>query len=303
MLPVYPFSVLVLALLQDPSGFEHPPVAAVCQDVQRIELSLAPGTHEICVSPGLLTGLVFDAPVMVDVQDELRFTEVTRSRTGIGVMPPGDMVPGERLRLTARYGDGVSVSFMLIAHSGQATRQVEVYRDRRTRESFQREVEQEHAKNQQLQRNLEWFQHQFEHLRAECGEPSGLRRLVATGTLSKRGILIRAFKKAMLGYSQNALSVSKGVSYRSDTRVAVEVWLVNSGTEPWMATGAALMDSKGEKLRGTRLWQEAPIAPKLSRLVVVEVDAESGEPQGDVTLLLWEDGPRSITIQGIVLPQ
>lgn len=302
MHPAFPPALMVLALLQGSPVVPPPTVAAVCQDVQRIELSLAPGAHEICVSPGLLTGFVFDATVVVDLQDEVRFAEVTRSHTSIGIMPPEDMVTGERLRLTARFGDGAIASFVLVAHSGQATHQVEVYRDKRTRESFQHEVAQERAKNQQLEGELERLRHQFEQLRAECGDPAGLRRLIASKTMSKNGIRAKEFPQETIGYTESALSVERGASYQSDFRVAVEVWLINSGAEPWTATGASLVDARGKELRGMRLWQEGAIAPKESRMVVVEVDAKPGEPQGDVTLMLREDGPRSIAISGIPVP-
>jgi uncharacterized protein (TIGR02268 family) len=301
--PAPSLSILVLALLQDPSVAVHQRAAAVCQDVQRIELPFKPGPQEVCVSPGLLTGFIFDAPVVVELQDEVRFTEITRSRTSIGLMPPDDMVPGERLRLTARYGDGVSISFVLVAHSGQATHQVEVYRDKRTRESLLHEVAQEHAKNQQLQIELGRLQHQLEQLRTECGDPGGLRRLIASGAMHPDGIPASPFRTGLIGYTEGSLSVIKGSSYRSGYRIAVEVWLLNSGTEPWTATGASLVDARGKELHGMRLWQEAAIPPKGSRMVVVEVDAKRGEPRGDVTLMLREDGPRSITIPGVAVPR
>ncbi|MFL5354314.1 DUF2381 family protein [Archangium sp.] len=296
-------SFMVLALLQGAPVVEQRRAANVCQDVQRIELSLEPGTQEICVSPGLLTAFIFDAPVFVELQDEVRFTQITRSRTSAGIMPPEDMMPGERLRLMARYGDGASITFVLTAHPGQATRQVEVYRDKRTRESFLHEVAQERAKNQQLQSELERLQHQFEQLRAECGDPGGLRRLIASKTMGNNGIRTWEFTMKFTGYTQGSLSVTRGISYRSDRRVAVEVWLLNSGTQPWTATSASLVDAKGKELQSLKLWQEAPIPPKESRMVVVEVNAQQDEPRGDVTLVLREDGPRSITLPGVTLPQ
>ncbi|MFL5355898.1 DUF2381 family protein [Archangium sp.] len=304
MLPTSPLSLLVLALLQGSPGVVRPHAAATCQDVQRIELSREPGTREICVSPGLLTGFIFDTPVQVELQDEVRFAEVTRgrSRTSIGIMPAEDMVPGERLRLTARYDEGVSVSFVLVLHSGQATHQVEVYRDKRTRESLLHEVEQEHAKNQQLQGELEQLRYQFEQFRAGCGDPAGLRRLIASGTMSRNGIRIEHFRSELVGYTEGSLSVARGTSYRSDERVAVEVWLRNSDTEPWTATGATLVDTRGKRPRGMRLWQASAIPPKQSVMVVVEVEAGQDEPLGDVTLVLSEDGPRSITLTGVAVP-
>jgi uncharacterized protein (TIGR02268 family) len=303
VLPVSPLSILLLAQLQGAAVVEQRRPATVCPDVQRIELSLEPGTQEICVSPGLLTAFVFDAPAFVELQDEVRFTEITRSRTSVGIMPPEDMMAGERLRLVARYETGASISFVLTAHPGQATRQVEVYRDKRTRESFLHEVAQEHVKNQQLQSELKQLQHQFEQLRAECGDPAGLRRLIASKTMGHNGIRTREFRRGLLWYTEGPLSVARGNSYRSDHRVAVEVWLVNSDTEPWTATSASLVNAKGKELQGLRLWQEAPIPPKESRMVVAEIDAKPTELQGDVTLVLREDGPRSITLTGVTLPR
>lgn len=304
MLPSAPVSLLVLALLHGTPSVVHPHAADACQDIQRIELSRGPGTQEICVSPGLLTGFVFDAPVEVELQDEVRFAEVTRSRsrTSLSVMPREDMVPGERFRLTARYDEGVSVSLMLVLHSGQATHQVEVYRDQRTRESLLHEVEQERAKHQQLQGELEQLRYHFEQFRAECGDPGGLRRLIASGTMRDVGIRIEHFGSKLIEYTEGPLSVHKGTTYRSNERVAVEVWLRNSGTASWTATRAALMDARGKELPGMRLWQESAIAPKDFRMIVVEVDAKQDEPLGDLTLVLREDGPRSITLQGIAVP-
>ncbi len=129
-------AILVLAILRGSPVVQS--TAAACLEVQRVELSRAHGgSREICVSPGLLTGLVFDASVVVDLEEEIRFTEVSRGHTSISLIPPGDSVEGERLRLTARFRDGTSVTFMLVVHTGQATRQVEVYRDGRARESFE----------------------------------------------------------------------------------------------------------------------------------------------------------------------
>ena len=280
------------------------PTTAACQDVQRIELSLARGvTEEICVSSGLLTGFVFDSPVVVDLEDEIRFAEVTHGRSSFSFMPPGDGVVGERFRLTARFVDGASVTFVLIAHRGRATRQVEVYRDKRTRESYEHEVAQEQAKVQQLQQENESLQRQLEQTRAECGDPRGLRRLIASRSMGKAGIHAQEFKQELIGHTESHLSVMRGVTYRSDDRVVVEVWLLNSSSEPWEARSAKFVDAKGEEMGGIQLWQEGgPIPPHESRMVVVEADAPPGAPQGEVTLSLRDAGPRGITIPKVTFP-
>lgn len=304
MLPATPLSLLVLALLQG-SPLPQPSAAAECQEVQRIELSLAPGaSHEICVSQGLLTAFVFESPIVVDLQDEPRFAEVTRGRISIGLIPPGDMAPGERLRLTVGFADGSSsdtITFMLVAHAGQATRQVEVYRDKRTRESLLQEVTQERAKNARLQEHLEQLQHQFELLRADCDDPGGLRRLIVSKTMRGGGILAQAFNEKLKN-SEDALMVERGTSYHAASLVAVEMVLRNSSSEPWIAEEASLVDAKGKEWRAVRLWQAAPILPRESRQVVVEVETSLGEPRGDVTVVLRGSGARGISIPGVTIP-
>lgn len=305
MIPAPPLSLLVLVLLQ---GSPPPPSAGVdCQEVQRIELSLQPGTsREICVSPGLLTGFVFDSIVMVDLQDELRFAEVTRGRTSISVMPPGDMGPGERLRLTARFTDGASsdsITFVLVAHAGQATRQVEVSRDKRTRESFQHEVAQERAKNQRLQGQLERLQHELELLRAECDDPQGLRRLIESGAVNHTGIRAQDFKLGKTFYFEGPLAVVEGTSYHSNTRVAVAVKVRNTSSEPWTPVEASLVDARGKEWKAVRLWQESTVQQQEDvRMVVVEVNATTHELQGEVTVVLREAGPRGLSIPKVMIP-
>jgi len=291
-----PPSILVLAFLQG-SPIMQPLTTAACDGVRRIELSSphATAAREIRVSPGLMTSFLFDTPAVVDLQDEVRFMVVTRGRSSISFLPPEDMAPGERLRLTARIGDGTSqenATFTLVAHSGQATHQVEVYRDKRPRESYQHEVAQERAKVQQLLTELE-------HMRSRLKLSGGLLGLITSGALKPNAIQSQEYQQKPKGYSESGLIVTRGVTYRSNKSVAVEVWLENSGTETWTAVGASLT-VKGKPLE--IIWQAETIPPNKVRQVVVEVDAIRGEPRGDATLSLWEAGPRVINIPEITFP-
>jgi uncharacterized protein (TIGR02268 family) len=304
MLPASP-SILVLVLLQGPAAaVESPPTAVGCEDVQRVELSLvSTATFEVCVSPGLITGLRFDAPVTMELQDDVRFEEVVRARQLLTLVPPPDMTPGERIRLTVRFEDGVarqSATFVLVGHRGQATHQVEVYRDKRTRESYQQEIEQEHAKNQQLREENQQLRGELKQLRALLNQSVGLMGLHINGALGQSGIDSRVLygKQPIAG----GLSMSRGTSYRANDSIAVEVWLLNSSAEPWTAVGASLVTAKGEKMDGVRLYQPEAIPPNGERSVFVEVPAAQGEPQGQVTLILWEAGPRTISLPNVTLP-
>ncbi len=299
-----PLFLLVLALLQG-SPVVEPLPAAGCEDVRRIELSRNPtkGGREICVSPGFMTGLFFDASVSVELQDEVRFVEVTRGRSGISFVPPRDMVEGERLRLTARFTDGASqeaIAFTLVAYSGRATHQVEVYRDQRTRESFQQEVTQERARSQQLSEENQRLRGELERMRARLEQPVGLRDVIISGAMGAAGVAAQP----LLDLAERAgreISANRGVCYRSATNVAVAVWLRNSGAEPWTVAGASLT-LDGEPMKGV-VWHGETIGAGKTGLVVVEVNgAEDALLRGEATLSLWEAGPRALHIPQVTFP-
>ena len=305
MLPYSPSFLLVLALLQE-SPVVEPPPAAVCEDVRRIELSRSPtkGVWEICVSPGLMTGLLFDAPVSVELQDEVRFVEVTRGRSGVSFVPPRDLAVGERLRLTARFMDSAppqeTIAFTLVAHSGRATHQVEVYRDRRTRESFQQEVAQERAKHQQLSEENQRLRGELERMRARLHQSSGLRSVIINGAMGPNGVAARVLG-ILEARPEQEISAKRGACYRSAKNVAVAVWLRNSGTEPWTVAGASLARN-GEPMKGV-VWHGETIGAGETGLVVVEVNgAEDALLRGEATLSLWEAGPRVIHIPQVTFP-
>ena len=299
MFPPSPSALLVLVLLQGAPAAE-PPTVAACEDVHRVELSraLAVSSRDICVSPGLLTGFLFDVPASTELQDEVRFVEVSRGRSSISFVPPGDMLPGERLRLTAILQDGASrerLTFTLIAHRGQATRQVEVYRDRRPRESVQQEAEQERAKSQRLrEENIQ--------LRARMERMKGLGHLLATKVIGSEGVPALTITARRTGPSEGVLTITRCVSYRTNHTVAAEVWLENSTEDPWTVVGASLVDAQGQELKGMDFWQEEPILPHSTGSVIVEVDATSTQALGDLKLRLWDAELRVIILPSVRFP-
>lgn len=289
MLPASP-SILVLVLLQTLA--EPPSPAAGCEDIERVELSRVSATSfEVCISPGLMTGFRFDAPFSVDLQDDVRFEDVMRGRSGVSLVPPKDLAPGERLRLTAYLGGGESpqrITFALVAQRGRATRQVEVYRDKRTRESIQQEIEQLSEQNRYLQ--------------AQLTQSGGLRGLFFSGALGSTGISAQQLRLPLAEHSDDALSFTRVVTYRSNNSVAVEVAISNLGAEPWSAAGASLVSATGEKLQGVRIGQVGSIPPGEIRQVFIEADAASGVPRGEVTLRLWNADARSISLYKLTFP-
>ncbi|HYO70607.1 MAG TPA: DUF2381 family protein [Archangium sp.] len=297
MLPASSF-VLVLVLLQAPA--EPVPPATGCTDVQRHDLSLASAADvEVCVSPGLSTSFRFDIPAEVDVQDDVRFEELLRSRRLLTLVPPPDMTPGERIRLTVRFEEGParqSATFVLVGHRGRAAQQVEVYHDRRTRESYLQERDQERAKSQRLRE-------QVQQLRALLNQSSGLMGLLRSSALGDAGIPALESRQLLNGqHSDDALSLTRVVTYRSNNSVAVEMWLKNSGVETWSVAGASLVNATGERLEGVRFGQVGPIPPGEPVRVFVEADAASGIPRGEVTLRLWSEDGRVITLPKVTFP-
>ncbi|WNG44059.1 DUF2381 family protein [Archangium minus] len=299
VLPSTPLAILALLFLRGASRGE-PSTGAACEDVQRLELALTPtnAALELCVSPGLVTSLRFDAPSIVELQDEVRFEEVVRSRRLLTLMPPPDMAPGERLRLTVHFeGDTTSSgsTFVLVAHPGRATHQVEVYRDRRTRESFQQEVIQERARNGQLREELARTQ-------ALLGQSGGLRSLLASKTIDLNGVRAQVLEAQVSGPSKGELSLVSGTSYRAELSVAADVLLMNSGSEPWMVAGASLVDARGEEIKGVKFQQDEVIAPAQVKSVIVEVAVTREQARGEWTLKLWDAGGRAITISKVTFP-
>jgi uncharacterized protein (TIGR02268 family) len=244
-----------------------------------------------------MTNFIFDARAEVELQDEARFAAVSRGRNTVSILPPRDMAPGERLRFTALLGDGnsqQSVTFLLVAHSGQATRQVEVYRDQRTPESYQQELAQERAKHQRLREELE-------RMRVQLERSGGLRGLIASKVVSKNGVQARRMK-AMRGPLENGLFLRKGFTYRTDTAVALELWVENFNSEPWMASDVSLVDARGKELQGLKLRQDSPIPPGSDGVVLLELEASRKEVRGELTVTLGDGGTRSISIPKVVFP-
>lgn len=299
MFPSSPSSLLVLALLRGVPVVE-PPAVGACQAVQRIELALERNTQprEVCVGPGLMTSLHFDVPAEVELQDEVRFEEVVRARRLLTLLPPPDLAPGERLRLTVRFerdGSSSGIPFVLVAHAGQATHQVEVYRDPRSRESFQQEVLQERARNERLREELARVQ-------VLLRQSGGLRSLIVGRLLGREGVQARDLSVGASPPSGGGLSLQSAISYRGGNSVAAELILKNAGAEPWMVAGASLVDARGRELQGVQLRQEAVIRPNDGGSVIVEADASREQARGELTLKLWDANGRIITIPEVTFP-
>lgn len=255
--------------------------------------------REICVSPGMMTGFLFDTiPRSLELQEEVRFVEVLRGQRGISFVPPKDMMPGERLRLTIRFEAAASqevITFILVAHRGQATRQVEVYRDRRPQESYQQEAEEERAKNQQLR-------NENQRLRVQLEQAQGLRNLIANKIVGRSGVQSLEIPLDTTKHPTGGVFFDTVISYRADDTVVAEAWLQNSSSEPWKTIRASLIAANGEEVPGIQLLQVDAIEPDGRKEVFLEVMANRKKLHGEFTLMLWDERSRVITLPGLRFP-
>ncbi|HEX5746875.1 MAG TPA: DUF2381 family protein [Archangium sp.] len=300
-------SFILLLVLQQGTPLIQPPIDAVCKQLQHVELALVPvaAAPEICISPGLMTNFVFDSLVKVELQDEVRFQELTRGRSTLSLLPPPDLVKGERLRLTATLGEGSTqqrVTFSLVGYPGRATHQVEVYRDERPREALLLEIAQEQAKTRQLLDELERTRDRLVQLQVRLEQSSGLLGLIANQMLSKKGVECQELKKKEFVRSEGVLTYEWGFGYRSDKSMAAELWLKNSSPEPWTAAVGSLVDAQGHEVGRMKLRQENPIGPNSEGSVILEVDAPRTEGRGELTLWLRDENSRGITVHGLTFP-
>jgi uncharacterized protein (TIGR02268 family) len=244
------------------------PAPPACQQHQRIELSqpLSSEAREICIRPGMLTGVLFDVPVTVDLQDEVRFAEVLHGARGISFVPPPDLTPGERLRLTVRFTQEPSPSsttFLLVSHPGHVTHQVDVVHDDRSRDTLLRELEEERARNQRL------LEHNLA-LRTRLERPIRLSQLVEGDLLGLRGVEAHSLVDAFSWRLDGPVSVLSGRSYRSQEQLAVVVLLRNNRDTPWTLSRVSWTNSRGTPLENVDFVAPGPIEPRGTQRLILE---------------------------------
>ncbi|RKH03389.1 DUF2381 family protein [Corallococcus sp. CA053C] len=304
-MPSSSFVFLLGFLFASGSAVAQPEVTSTVPGARRIELtpSEAQSTSEIAVSPGLSTGLYFDADLMreaIELEGRDRFSLVDVGQATLRLVPSSRVTPGEKFRLVVRFRDGaapVSASFLLQVHPAKAEPLVEVYRGKRTLETYQQEAREAHAA-------LLRCQDENSRLIAEHDAPGGLAGLISTGALDEYGVVGKVMTKDVAQAAGDPIKATFVRSYRSKKGVAVEIQLVvKAGALPWVAKDATLRGKAGAELKVLRIWQEQPIPVGEARRVVVEADCSAIAAQGTFSLKLWEAaGPRSITLGNVTFP-
>ncbi|MCP3169987.1 DUF2381 family protein [Myxococcus qinghaiensis] len=295
-----------LLVVGEGAALAQSPSSTVGLSVRRIELVSddAQPAAEVAVSPGLSTMFLFDSEVSregLTLEGRERFAMVDAGLTTLRLIPSENLSAGERLKLTVRFQDGAapaSATFVLVAHPARSEAHVEVYRRKRTVETYQEEV-------RQARIEAEKCREENERLRAERSAPDGLTGLISTAVLSGRGVDFRNLTESVTPAPGGAAAKSLVYAYRTARRVAVEVTLKYGGdAQPWTAVGASLRGKANEELKVLQVWQSGPIASGAdTQRVVVEAEAASESPQGSFTLKLWDaDMRRTITLGNVTFP-
>jgi uncharacterized protein (TIGR02268 family) len=262
----------------------------------------------VCASADETTTFIFDSRIAVgavEFQPGGRLADWALGQEGLSlhVIPKGDYLPGERVKVTVRFADGAapaSASFWLVGHASKGTRRVEVFRQPRPPDVCEKERDEAQAEARQCQEDKA-------RLLAEREGPGGL---MGAAWMERAGRLAsRPLGGQLKRHPANALGWDAVQSY-SYTRtgeaqpasVAVRLLLKNPGAEPWTLAGAALVDSAGEEVELAR-WQEAPIPAKGAGAVVVGIEGERAQLGCPCTLKLWEaTGPRTVTLGNVEFP-
>jgi uncharacterized protein (TIGR02268 family) len=267
--PTVPLLLALLATtpaLAEPPSEDWDPVTA-----RHLELTAenAGQAHEVRISPGLTTTLVFNAPllhggVVLEARERFRVVTVDETMGFVALLPSGALSPGQQLRLEVRFADGAvptSITFSLMVHPTRAEPQVNVYRQPRSAESFQQEARQEHERAERCEARLAQTQ-------TEQKSPGSIIGLIDSGlVVGKKGIAAQDISNTTRQPPGEALKQRKAFSYRAERRVAVALEVDNTSAQPWTvdAEGAALVGRGGVRLRVLRVWQPEPLPPERLR--------------------------------------
>jgi uncharacterized protein (TIGR02268 family) len=302
-----PTLLLALSLVAGTAAVAQTRTTACEQRARHIELKPAPTGEppEVCISPRLATVLNFDSDLALEsvtVEGRERFAKVDLGDSILKLVPSEKLLPGERLRLTVRFKDGAapgSAAFWLVVHPTRAAPLVEVSRQRRTVESYQQEVREKDSW-------LRLCQEENARLDAESKGPAGLAALLDAGLLDTQGVAAKDLTKTAAYRSDSELELLSASSYRSRTRVALELWLKMAGeAPPWTVQSAELVGPGPDTLRVLPPRQREPIRFGVAgQRILIEAEATEAKAQGTFTLTLWNsDRSRSLVLTGVTFPQ
>ncbi len=182
-----------------------------------------PEVPELYIGPGLLTTLLFGAPLTlagVEVEEHEHFVRVRVLEDMLVLQPSGTLGTGKRPRLKVRFVEGTvpaSADFVLVVDAARVQPQVNVELQPEVPSTCWREAEAERIQARQCQGELE----------RERRRPDGLTGLLADSQLDMKGVAARTltFERDVTQRPGQPLTVWDATSYRARGVVAVELWV------------------------------------------------------------------------------
>ena len=299
-----PAALPLLVLLAGAAAAQPTPPGAAVGEPRSVTLRAeAPReVPELYIRPGLLTTLLFGAPLTlagVEVEEHEHFVRVRVLEDMLVLQPSGTLGAGKRLRLKVRFAEGTvpaSADFVLVVDAARAEPQVNVALQPEVPSACWREAEAERIQARRCQTELE----------RERKRPDGLTGLLADGRMDDKGVSAHKLKPGE-DFTQRPgqpLKVTEATSYRAWGVVAVALKVTNVSERPWTAAGAELVGEGGVRLKVLRVWPLEPIAPGLDQQrVVVEAEVTEAQARGRFSLFLRQDGePPSVSVDGVFFP-
>lgn len=306
-------SVLLLTLcLMGPAATAQSRPSPRPGSARPIELTPEPTSEEpeVFIGPGVSTMFSFDTELLrtgegreaVELEPRAAIMFVDAGLTTLKLVPSDALKAGDRVRMRVRFKDGAAptgASFTLVVSATRAERVVDVYRDARPAESYQREASEARAETARCLDELA-------RTRAERSGPEGLMGLLANNQVDKHGVKSRDLTETLAYAPGSALVLRKTWSYRSVMLVAVELVVrVPRGEQPWATEEALLVGKRGREPQALVFWQSGPVTDDANenQRVIVGVKVGPDELQGTYSLKLWDAGrKRTVTFNNVVFP-
>ncbi|WP_164002151.1 DUF2381 family protein [Pyxidicoccus caerfyrddinensis] len=297
-------SLLVVALVTSLGATAAAQPALPETGLRRIELHVgASGAEpEIHIRPGVSTVLTFDVKLarepagrlQMELERPAAFTQIDAGDSVLRLVPSAELKPGDRLRLTVHFNDGMAppeATVILVVIGDRADRLVEVFRAPRPVESFPPEMRAAWAAVRQCQDAL---------ARAQAAT-AGLTALRNFNVLADSGVVTRNLADVATRWQHGAFTAKQLRTYRAERRVLVELSL--RAREPgalWTARNASLAGPGGELLKILSVWQDSPVTTDAPSRVLVEAESDETLSPESWTLWLSEDGGgRALVLGGI----
>lgn len=294
--------VAILTVLLGLTASAQPPSGSRERRARRVALSGAPSdpVPELRVAAGVLTTLVFDAPLdrgSVELEGRERFRLVDAGDRSLVLEPAVDVEPGERLGLRVRFAGGLTQErgvLALVSHASEVDTRVEVFRQKDS-------VELLHAELAEMRAQVKAQADELHALRA-VRSSGGPAELILAGVLDHRWVRTSRIKVSKEKGHKRALIGESATSFRAPTWAAISVKVRNVGKKSWRPETARIVNSKsGIGLGVISVRSGMPqFEPGGAGLLVVETEVPSWEPGETCSLeLLDGDGHSQVLVPEI----